>query len=73
MTLDCGKGSYDPDGEDGDLFFSWSCVGPNAGGSCLTSSKQPLTFVTNSSVQARGFARRQHLLFARDDIGCDVW
>lgn len=51
ITVDCGKGSSDPDMEDGSLGFSWTCEGPNPDG-CFTSEMAPLTFARNSPTQA---------------------
>lgn len=52
VTLDCSRGSFDPDGEPGGLTFSWDCRGPNPAG-CFTGTGAPLVFAPNASTQAR--------------------
>lgn len=50
VTLDCGRGSFDPDAEPGPLAFDWSCEGPNPAG-CFMGDLQPLRFTPGSPVQ----------------------
>lgn len=54
VTLDCGSGSSDPDGEPGSLEFEWRCQGPNPAG-CFNSDGAPLRMAKNVSTQARFF------------------
>lgn len=51
VTLDCGRGTSDPDGEPGAIAFGWDCVGPDPAG-CFTASGSRLVF-TRDPVQVR--------------------
>jgi hypothetical protein len=61
VTLDCGKGAFDPDAEPGPFSFEWGCVGPHPDG-CFQADGSPLSFADNSPIQVR-----------REDRPVSVW
>lgn len=69
VTLDCERGSSDPDDEPENLRFDWTCVGPDPRG-CFTSDLQPLRLAPNSSTQTLQLQRNGEGL--RYNITCTV-